>query len=464
MNISMQKTRISILLCMLPILLFAQPVLSDDYSSFEELAIAKVKLTPTSEIESGMPKLAFDAWLKKLAGNNTEWDWELNDCGEGTGGPADQDRDMPLCVGANTKLPDGRYLGVEIGVANASDLNRGQLPGGVGVRYVYAGYKGVSLTNVSGLDPGGALIKLEKFMKVDARSIGLYYAASKGDVQMAQDMLKQGADIHSGYGSEAFLEAIKNGRRNVIQLLLKAGADVNSQTGYGEPALSLASWLSENLDITELLLANGANKHSINVALGSAASRDRINTMRTLIKAGADVNYKGNTYKTTPLASAASNNNIEAMSILLEAGADVNAVSSYNRNILGNSVLGNSAWVVNADRRSVDGILFLLKHGADIRPKNATSPLFSAIDINSIERTRTLLEYGADINSTEPNYGYSPLMKAVAFGYFDISKLLIQKGADLDMRSKDGKTALRIATDRHHKKIIALLKNAGAKQ
>lgn len=460
---SMQMRQCTIRWCLLSILLFTQSVSFAQNSSFEEMAIAKVKATPTSEIEAGMSKLPFEVWLQNLAGKDAELKWELNDCGEGTGGPADRERDMPLCIGANAKLPDGRYLTAEIGVASASDMKSTRLPGGIGVRDVYAGYKDVPLTSGSGLDSGGALIKLEEFMKVDARSIGLYYAAAKGDAQMVQDMLKQGADIHSGYGKEAFLIAIKNGKIAVIPLLLKAGADVNSQTKYGETALSLASWMNENIDITELLLANGANTNSINDALDSAAGRGRINTMQILIKAGADVNYRNNN-KNTPLMEAASENDIEAMKILLDAGADVNAVSSRNRNILGLSALGNSAWVVNADRRNVDGLLLLLKHGAEIRPKNAESPLISAIDIGSLERTRVLLEYGADINTTDQYFGYTPLMKAVAFGYLNITKLLIEKGADLNLRGKNGSTALSIAIEKHLTKIAKLLKNAGAKQ
>jgi hypothetical protein len=36
--------------------------------------------------------------------------WEVNDCGETTGSPADIGRDLPFCVEASAALPGGRKL------------------------------------------------------------------------------------------------------------------------------------------------------------------------------------------------------------------------------------------------------------------------------------------------------------------------------------------------------------------
>ena len=446
-------------------LLFTQSAVSVDYDTYEEKAINKVKTTLTSKIEAGRPAQPFEVWLQNLAGKDARLKWELNDCGEGTGGPADRERDMPLCIGIRADLPDGRYLDVEVGVASASDMKRSRLPGGVGIRDVYAGYKDVSFTTGSGLDHEGALFRLEEFLKVDVRSIGLYYAAVKGDVQLAQAMLKQGVDIHSGYGKDALPIAAKNEQLAVIPLLLNAGADVNARLRRSDKtALGLVAWLNGNLEIAKLLLASGADADSINDAFMEASRSGRLEMVRLLLQSGADVNRVVGGTQSTPLMSAASENKIAVMRVLIESGADVNAMSG-DKTVLGVSALGNSYWTVSPDIENVEGLLLLLEHGAEVRPKNAESPLISAVRIGSLAKTRVLLEHGADINAIAryPYLGKTSLMIAVADGKLKIAKLLVEKGADLNLRGEDGRTALSLAIWRQHPQIAKMLRQAGAK-
>jgi hypothetical protein len=69
-------------------------------------AIRYGKATLVSRIEKGLPNQRFDAWLRKLAGKNARLTWEVNDCGEQTGTPADRGRDFPMCVEANAQSGD----------------------------------------------------------------------------------------------------------------------------------------------------------------------------------------------------------------------------------------------------------------------------------------------------------------------------------------------------------------------
>jgi ankyrin repeat protein len=456
-------------------LLFTQSAAFADYDSFEKEAIAMVKAMPTSEIEAGRSAQPFEVWLKNLAGKGATLKWELNDCGEGTGGPADQERDMPLCVAVDAKLPDGRWLYVSLGVANASDEKRAHLPGGAGIRDVFAGYKDESFTSGSGLNPAGALFKLEEFLKVDARSIGLYYAATKGDVLTAQAMLKQGVDIHSGYGEKALFTAAENGQLPLVRLLLNAaGFDVNARRMDGETVLSattrwrgqyypkekseeptssayLVGWDSY-FEIVQLLVARGADTYSKNRALANAANRQdqrsrQLDIVRFLLKAGADVNCKEN-----PLWSAAGQSNVEVIRALLEAGANINVASAHES-------------VVNESVRdgSEEGMLLLLEHGADVNPKNGDPPLIAAVRIGSVGKSKILLEHGADINATDIG-NFTPLMEAAKYGRLDIAKMLIEKGADLNRHSSSGYTALSLAIEQHHPQIATMLRKAGAKK
>lgn len=163
-----------------------------DYKSFEEQAIAMVKATPVSGIEGGKSGQPFGEWFGNLAGKDAKLSWELNDCGESTGGPADRERDMPGCVGARAELPDGRWVYAAISVGNASDIASARTPSGTGLRDVFAGHKEQTLHY------GSSLTQLEEFLNAGTRNIGLLQAALKGEALKVQTLLRQGADRISG--------------------------------------------------------------------------------------------------------------------------------------------------------------------------------------------------------------------------------------------------------------------------
>ncbi len=418
-----------------------------DYKTFEEQAIAMVKATPVSDIESGKSGKPFGEWFNNLAGKGAKLSWELNDCGESTGGPADRERDMPGCVGARAELPDGRWIYAAISVGNASDIKDARPPSGAGLRDVFAGYKEQTLHY------GSSLTQLEEFLSAGTRNIGLLQAALKGDALNVQTLLRHGADPNFGFEKTSLMEAAASGQKTVIPLLLDAGANINARTKDGQTALSLAAY-GGHLEVVRLLLRKGADANSRSEALRSAAMNGRLEVARVLLQAGADVNYSDPQFRATPLIWASKGNNVEMIRVLLEAGADVNAVSWFG------TALGMSA-----GDGTVDGLRFLLAHGADVRPKNAESPLISAASKGSLEKARILLEHGADINATANGWGGTSLMWAAQSGHLELVKMLIQKGANLEQRStKDGFTALSLAINNNHQQVVSILRKAGAKE
>jgi ankyrin repeat protein len=59
-----------------------------------------------------------------------------------------------------------------------------------------------------------------------------------------------------------YLLLLKNGYLEIVELLLKNGADTNKSTKYGETPLSIACKYG-HLEIVELLLKNGADVNPI---------------------------------------------------------------------------------------------------------------------------------------------------------------------------------------------------------
>ena len=63
-----------------------------------------------------MPSVSFEKWLRVEAGADAEFHWEVNDCGEQTGTPADRDRDFPMCVEVQAVMKDRRTIVVSVAV------------------------------------------------------------------------------------------------------------------------------------------------------------------------------------------------------------------------------------------------------------------------------------------------------------------------------------------------------------
>jgi hypothetical protein len=81
----------------------------------DQAAVRYARSFPVSKLERGLPSQRFDLWLRKLAGKRARISWEVNDCGEQTGSPADRGRDVPMCVEA-TALSFDLHISVSLGI------------------------------------------------------------------------------------------------------------------------------------------------------------------------------------------------------------------------------------------------------------------------------------------------------------------------------------------------------------
>jgi len=83
---------------------------------YEKRAIAYAKRLFVSQLETGLPTQRFADWFSDTVGSQAKIKWEVNDCGEQTGTPADTGRAFPSCVEASAELNDGRTAVVRIAV------------------------------------------------------------------------------------------------------------------------------------------------------------------------------------------------------------------------------------------------------------------------------------------------------------------------------------------------------------
>ncbi|MEH1854478.1 MAG: ankyrin repeat domain-containing protein [Nostoc sp.] len=125
--------------------------------------------------------------------------------------------------------------------------------------------------------------------------------------------------------------AVEQGNKQVVELLIAKGADVNARTNYGETPLHLAAEQG-NKQVVELLIAKGADvnartnywfwlNHNGETPLHLAAEQGNKQVVELLIAKGADVNAKNND-DMTPLHLAY---DLDVVKLLIAKGADANA-------------------------------------------------------------------------------------------------------------------------------------------
>lgn len=122
-------------------------------------------------------------------------------------------------------------------------------------------------------------------------------------------------------------------------------------------------------------------------------------------------------------------------------------------------------WQDATKRGDLEKVRSLLEEGADINAKDqhGQTALMNAAHAGQVELVRLLIENGADLNVTA-KYNLSALMLALITHHVEVARLLIEAGADIDIRGNKNffaKTALVLAEDGGHSEIVALLKQKG---
>lgn len=102
----------------------------------------------------------------------------------------------------------------------------------------------------------------------------LHWAAYKGHLEVAEFLVKKGADINAAdkgpYGKKPVHVAIENNSKDIIGFLLSKGVSINDTDKQGYTPLHYAAWRGR-LEIAELLVDKGA---SINTADASTAGKN----------------------------------------------------------------------------------------------------------------------------------------------------------------------------------------------
>lgn len=156
----------------------------------------------------------------------------------------------------------------------------------------------------------------------------------------------------------SLIEAALSGESERVASLVASGADVNAVGNNGTTPLL---WVlnANNRDGVEALLRVGANPNLSTEKIGDppiyfVSMGDDPELLRLMLKYRGDPNHPGRgRIEDRPLSQAAAKGRIENMKLLLEAGADINAHDNFEETAA-TGALGLAKF---------DAIAFLLEHG-----------------------------------------------------------------------------------------------------
>jgi len=193
----------------------------------------------------------------------------------------------------------------------------------------------------------------------------LLKAVEDGDVEAAQNAMKNGADVDAEVIDgdmkdwTVLMVAAFYGHADVIKLLLDHGADVNAKTSKGSTALMAAA---EHVDVVKLLLDHGAEVNA-KTSKGSTALMNAVrnaNVVKLLLEYGAEVNAKRREGSTALMEAIFPWRNVDAVKLLLEHGAEVNAKMTSE-----GEFNGWTALMFALSGKRFDIARLLVEHGAD---------------------------------------------------------------------------------------------------
>jgi serine/threonine-protein phosphatase 6 regulatory ankyrin repeat subunit B len=272
--------------------------------------------------------------------------------------------------------------------------------------------------------------------------------------ELLQRRIAAGANVNERMASNGdtplMLIAMVNPDPETVQVLVDAGADVNTQNENRQTALWMMFDWGQWDSIPEkarILLKAGAEVDTprhytpLNVAImrrhWSEDLAPVLESLSVLLDAGADVNTPC-WFGLSPLMLAVTGqwSDIEVVRLLIEAGADVNARrDSYT--VLMYSVISN--WK---------------------GPPSSGAPTFYT---QTPEIVKLLIDGGADVNAQSKD-GWTALMVAARWRTPEFVRVLIDAGTDIHIKNDEGLTALMLAKERGHTEIVELLIEAGAEE
>ena len=259
----------------------------------------------------------------------------------------------------------------------------------------------------------------------------LMLAAGEGHIHIVQSLVEKGKrsawSAADGVVSALHMAVVAE-RKEVVKLLLKAGADINARASF---------------DVVPPLL--------------HAVQRHDHLFVQWLLKQGADPNLRPGNTGMPPLAWACQDGDLAKIKILRAAGALIDRGEHE----------GPTPLALAVENRHEEVVRYLLRCGANVNAACLPSqaPLYQAVVNSRFELSRILLTAGAVADLLcEQEVQETPLMIAAQQGDYRIAELLVDHGADIHRKGPGDLSALELAVQMEFQNIPAMLRAKAAQQ
>ena len=321
-------------------------------------------------------------------------------------------------------------------------------------------------------------------------------AAARGDITAVRALIAQKDDVNAPQadGATALHWAVFKSNRELVDILIKAGANPKAANREGSTPLWLASVNGDAAMIDALLTAGADPNETLPLGrtpLMTAARTGNVAALKVLVDRGADVNAKETARGTTPLMWAADEGHPAAMKFLIDRGADIAAKSNPAQRGRG-PALGKA----NDPRKAVAAQGAAVAAGAalDLRQireaagevpaagrgraggagapaaggrgrgagRGDGTPTGAAGDDQPDDAAAAAVGFAR--RAPAPNDGgqLTPLIYATRANNLDSVKVLLDAGADINQTSGYGWSPLLVATQNRYYKLGAYLLEHGA--
>lgn len=307
----------------------------------------------------------------------------------------------------------------------------------------------------------------------------LNFAISKGDVEVVSIFLQSNAAIASfpKQHPTPLQVAARAGEMKLVEMLLKAGVDVNARATANMVDRELArtvKWCSctvltplqlalaeKNLAVAAVLIREGADVNAFDASEDLEAQDRRTFNSRPL----SDDNYccmsrQDLRTASSPLQLAALSRSVSMGRILLKLGAIVNIPGGF----------GTALQLAVAQEDNLAFVGLLLANGANVNapaqePRGRTA-LQAAVELGDGDVIELLLDHRANVNAAPSSEGVTAIRAAASRGDILLVAKLIRQGADVNAlkcsAAENGLTALHAAVTEGHLSTVDLLLREGA--
>ena len=253
----------------------------------------------------------------------------------------------------------------------------------------------------------------------------LHFAAESGEVEVAEFLLSQGAEINSEDrgGDTPLHRAVLNGGPEMVGLLLEHGPDLEVQNSYGRTPLHYVARETGSAELAALLL-----------------------------DAGSEVNVPDR-FGGTPLGLAAWRGFEAMVDLFLDRGAQ-----------LPDDPDGLESLTVFSAAHGLSRLFgILVERGVDLSMRNdgGGTLLHSASAGGSGEVVALLIQEGLEIEGRD-RYGWTPLHYAAETGFNEVARVLISRGASSETRTLAGDTPYNVAVRSDNQATAQFLAERGA--